>query len=119
MRIVTWILIWVLLVLAASGFLLLRVRVLWRQAKALGRELSEAEAGLTAVTSAMQADGEPSDHGAGTEPPAIFQSPLAAREAQISIRETNRAMRAERRERARPAWARPSTALELSTPEGK
>jgi hypothetical protein len=47
---VVWVLIWVVLVLAAAGVFFLLGRDLWRKARALTRELGVATDRLTEVT---------------------------------------------------------------------
>jgi hypothetical protein len=47
---VTWFLVWTLLALAAGVVLFLLGRRLWRQARALTREMSEAADRLSALT---------------------------------------------------------------------
>ena len=55
-----WVLVWVVLVLAAAGIFFLLGRDLWRKARALTRELGVATDRLTEVTDRL-ADLTPSD----------------------------------------------------------
>jgi hypothetical protein len=57
---VLWVLVWVVLVLAAAGVFFLLGRDLWRKARALTRELGVATDRLTEVTDRL-ADLTPSD----------------------------------------------------------
>jgi hypothetical protein len=57
---VLWVLVWVVLVLAAAGVFFLLGRDLWRKARALTRELGVASDRLTEVTDRL-ADLTPSD----------------------------------------------------------
>ena len=54
-----WVLVWVVLVLAAAGFFFLLGRDLWRKARALTRELGVATDRLTEVTERLAELSEP------------------------------------------------------------
>jgi hypothetical protein len=60
---VLWVLVWVVLVLAAAGVLFLLGRDLWRKARALTRELGQATDRLTEITDRLSSlDAHQSGH---------------------------------------------------------
>ena len=77
-----WVLLWVVLVLAAGAVLGLLGRSLWRKAKALTVEMTEASERMSAVAAsiselAQQAGGPPGAGVGGDDPWSRYEQPAA------------------------------------------
>jgi len=110
-RVLVWVLVWLVLLGAAGWWLWGRLRVLWRRSGALGDQLTQAEA-LLAATEQVAA--------AHTEAAAVARVQAPARELAVfrdagevaaerdTLRRTLREQRDHRRAERVPGWARRS-----------
>jgi len=96
-----WFVVWTVLVLGAAVVLFLLLRRLWRQAVALGRELSAAS--LVAARLAEQVDAlqAAADRDPSRTDPTVFAELDVLRQRLAELREAKGARAAARLERAR------------------
>ena len=118
MRVLVWVLVWVVLVAASGWYLWRRLRRLFRTASRLANEVAEAERLLGRVQRQVRArhtrgagapDGAPADE--ANEPDAAVQLAVFTGIAQAAaerraVREALREQRRARRDANRPGWAR-------------
>jgi hypothetical protein len=98
-----WVMIWVLLVVAAGGYLGIRAWGLWGQAKELGSELAVAQRRLDTVQGQLELLGEQIG---SPEQLAVFADPATARKQRDRLRAAGRHAREQRRAASRPRWAK-------------
>ena len=98
-----WVMIWVLLLVAAGVYLAARVRGLWGQTKELGFELAAAERRLDEVHGQLELLGGRID---SPEELAVFAGPVTARMQRDRAKVDGRRARRRRRATSRPAWAK-------------
>ena len=103
MRVLVWILVWIVLVVLAAVYLWGTVRVAWRRARAFGAEVATAEERLSAVQEQVDRLGAAND---AIQRLAVFEDPVVVRKERMATRETLRKQRRERRDRDLPTWAR-------------
>lgn len=103
MRVLVWVLVWIVLVLLALLYLWSTLRVAWRRAKALGTEVSTAERRLSEVQEQVDRLGEATD---GIQKLAVFEDPVTLRKERETTRRTLGDERRARRDRQLPTWAR-------------
>jgi hypothetical protein len=97
-----WVLIWVLLVVVASGYLGARLWALWGQVKELTAETERATATLTALEAQVDRLGERT----AAARVAVFDDPRDLRRQREVTRAGLRPERAARRAERLPRWAR-------------
>lgn len=106
MRALGWTLVWVVLLVAAAGYLWAALRRSWRSLRAFGAELQLAERRLAeAQAPAGRQAGAQSDAGAEGGL-ALFRDRVSLRTEREAQRRSLRERRRSQRERSRPAWAR-------------
>jgi hypothetical protein len=98
-----WVMIWVLLLVAAGVYLGMRVWGLWGQTRELGSELAAAERRLDEVQGQLELLGE---RIGSPEQLAVFADPAMARKQRDRARAAGRLARRQRRAATRPAWAK-------------
>jgi hypothetical protein len=98
-----WVMIWVLLLVVAGGYLGMRAWGLWGQTKELGSELATAQRRLDEVQGQLELLGE---RIGSPEELAVFADPAAARKQRVRAKAAGRRARQERRAVSRPARAR-------------
>jgi hypothetical protein len=98
-----WVMIWVLLVVVAGGYLGIRAWGLWSQAKELGSELAAARRRLDEVQGQLELLGEQIG---SPEQLAVFAVPATARKQRDRLRAAGRHARHQRRAASRPRWAK-------------
>ena len=98
-----WVMIWVLLLVAAGFYLGAKAWGLWGQTKKLGVELATAERRLDEVQGQLELLGE---RIGSPEDLAVFATPAEARRERDRARADGRRARQQRRALSRPAWAK-------------
>ena len=98
-----WVMIWVLLLVAAGFYLGAKAWGLWGQTKKLGVELATAERRLDEVQGQLELLGE---RIGSPEDLAVFATPAAARRERDRAKADGRRARQQRRAVSRPAWAK-------------
>ena len=107
MRLLVWVLVWVVLVLGAAAYLWVAVRAVLRSGRRLAAELAEAEQQLAGVQSRLD-DLDGALDSASDEVPilAVFADRQALRAERDELRRTLGDQRRARRELTRPRWSR-------------
>ncbi len=111
MRVLGWVLVWVVLLLGATGYLWTKLRVAWRTSRALGAELllTEQRLALADVRGQVERRREDTDvvqELAGFAELAVFaDASVLGRERAATHRTLGEQRRARRAENL-PAWAR-------------
>lgn len=95
-----WVLIWVLLLMAAGAYLAARAWGLWGQLKELGSELAVAQSRLDEVQGQLDALGEGID---SAQELAVFADPATARHQRDLASAAGRLARRQRRTARRPS----------------
>ncbi|WP_295692477.1 hypothetical protein [Lapillicoccus sp.] len=103
MRVLVWILVWVVLIVLGALYIWSKGRVTWRQTKALGSEIAEASERLGAVQAQVDRLGESTD---AIQKLAVFEDPGRVRAERQTTRRTLQEERRARRNRNLPTWAR-------------
>jgi len=103
MRVLLWILVWIVLIVLGALYLWSRGRVLWRHTTALGSELAAASERLAAVQAQVDRLGESTD---AIQKLAVFEDLGEVRAERQTTRRTLQEERRARRNRNLPAWAR-------------
>lgn len=103
MRVLVWILVWVVLVILSALYLWSKGRVLWRKAVLVGSELAEAQDRLTEVQAQVDRLGESTE---AIHTLAVFEDPSRVRAERTATRRTLQEERRARRARNLPSWAR-------------
>ncbi len=98
-----WVMIWVLLLLAASVYLGVRAWGLWGHTKELGSELATTQRRLDEVQGQLDLLGE---RIASAEELAVFADPAIARRERDRAKADGREARRQRRQASLPAWAK-------------
>ena len=98
-----WLMTWVLLLVAAGGYLATRAWGLWGQTKELGSELAAAQGRLDEVQGQLDLLGE---RIGSAEQLAVFADPATARKQRDRASAASRHARRQRRASSRPGWAR-------------
>jgi len=98
-----WVLIWVLLLVAAGAYLGARAWGLWGQTKELGSELAVAQTRLDEVQGQLDALGE---RVGSAQELAVFADPATSRHQRDLARAASRRERQRRRATSRPGWAK-------------
>lgn len=102
MRVLVWILVWVVIVAVSALYLWGTVRTTWKSARRLGTELADAQERLEAVREQVDRLGEANER----LELAVFADPATAARERRDTRESLRRESRERRRRGLPAWAR-------------
>ena len=103
MRLLLWILIWIVLVLGAAGYLWRKIRVAWRSSRQFGAELLVAERRLGEVREQVEQLQQGSD---AAHELAVFGDAGALRAERDAMRQTLGQQRRARAAGNRPGWAR-------------
>lgn len=103
MRVLVWILIWIVLVVLAALYLWSKGRATWRRTKDLGTEIAEASARLEAVQAQVDRIGETTG---AIQKLAVFEDPVQVRAERQTTRRALQEERRARRNRNLPTWAR-------------
>lgn len=103
MRVLVWVLVWVVIVAVSALYLWGTVRTTWKSARRLGTELADAEERLSAVREQVDRLGEANGR---LEELAVFADPATAARERRTTRESLRRESRDRRRRGLPAWAR-------------
>lgn len=101
MRLLVWVLLWIVIVAASALYLWGTVRAAWRSARRLGTELADAEERLSAVREQVERLGEANEQ----LELAVFTDPAVVARERRTTRESLRRERLGRRGRP-PGWAR-------------
>ena len=103
MRVLVWILVWIVLIALGAAHLWAKGRVTWRKTTALGSELGAASERLAAVQAQVDRLGESTD---AIPKLAVFEDPGEIRAERQTTRRALQEERRARRIRNLPTWAR-------------
>jgi len=98
-----WVMIWVVLLVAAGWYLGVRSWRLWGQTRELGSELATAQRRLEEVQGELELLGE---RIGSPDELAVFADPAIARRERARARAAGRRERQRRRATSRPPWAK-------------
>jgi len=108
-RVLAWVLVWVVLLLGATGYLWTKLRVAWRASRDLGAELLLTEQRLADVRGQVERLREDTDvvqELAGFAELAVFADASVLGRERAATRRTLGEQRRARRAGNLPAWAR-------------
>lgn len=103
MRLLVWILVWILLIVLGAVYIWSKGRVAWRQTKGLGSEIAEASERLGAVQAQVDRLSQSTD---AIQKLAVFEEPGQVRAERQTTRRTLQEEGRARRNRNLPTWAR-------------
>lgn len=111
MRVIVWVIVWLVLVGASGWWLWRQVRVFWRRSGALGEQLTQVEALLAATeqVAAQHTEAVAADRAGAPAPElAVFRDRDDVAAERIDLLRVSRERRDARRAASLPGWARRS-----------
>lgn len=120
MRVLAWVLVWLVLLAAAGWYLWRELRRLWGRSRLLGDQLTDTGQLLTAMELVVAERSGAAREAVAQEPApelAVFRSPLELAAERQRLLADQRAARAARRQARLPGWARPATRAEQGRAE--